>query len=50
MKFTFGTIQKIDTDFYEVNLYNKGKLIYKANCDTLKACEYLEKFNNIKLI
>lgn len=50
IKFTNGTLKKIDAALYSLVLWNGGTMVYTATLPLLDAAEIVDKYNTIKLI
>jgi hypothetical protein len=49
-KFTKGILKRLDYDYWDLVLYSKDKVIYKATLPNLEACKMVEKYNNIVIL
>lgn len=47
IKFTKGTIEKIDSNMNLVTLYNNDKIVYKYNDNDLNCADLYCKYKNI---
>lgn len=50
IKYTSGTIKKLDADYYTLILFNMGKQVYTATLNRIEASNLVNKSNKIKLI
>lgn len=49
IKYTAGTLTKIDDNYYNIVLFNEGKQVYKGLLTRVEASNLLMKSNNITL-
>ena len=50
IKYTTGTLQKLDDTFYTLTLFNGLKQVYTCTLDKKEASNLVNKSNKIKLI
>ena len=50
IKYTAGTLEKIDENYYNIVLFNNGKQVYKGLLTRVEASQIMFKSNKIKLI
>ena len=50
IKYTSGTIQRVDETYLTLILYNDGERVYSATITDYEACVILDSTDKIKLI
>jgi hypothetical protein len=50
IKYSAGTIQRIDEQYFNLVLYKNANVVYKATINQAKASELIFKSKNIQLI
>jgi hypothetical protein len=50
IKYSAGTLQRIDEQYFNLVLYKESNVVYKATINQAKASELIFKSKNIQLI
>lgn len=50
IKFTSGTLQKIDSDYYNLILIDGATEVYKATLSRLEAAQVMNDYDSVKML